>query len=80
VIDPSAALGTIADMLLARIICSDPHCAEELDVSVEELDELDDLVCDCGFGFVLVHVGSLRQSGSVIAFPTQGRTADRRAA
>src|SRR3954463_4246991 len=58
-------------MLLARIVCSDPLCAEELDVSVEELDELDSLICECGFGFVLVDVAELRQIGSVIAFPGQ---------
>jgi hypothetical protein len=67
-------------MLLARIVCSDPRCAEELDVSIEELDELDGLVCECGFGFVLVDVAELRQSGSVIAFPANRGTADRRAA
>jgi hypothetical protein len=78
--DPSAALGTIANMLLARIVCSDPLCAEELDVSVEELDELDSLICECGFGFVLVDVAELPQIGSVIAFPGQDRPADRRVA
>jgi hypothetical protein len=67
-------------MLLARIVCSDPRCAEELDASVEELDELDSLVCECGFGFVLVDVAELRQGGSVITFPVHDRTADRRAA
>jgi hypothetical protein len=67
-------------MLLARIVCSDPRCAEELDVSVEDLDELDALICECGFGFVLVDVAELRQGGSLIAFPAKRGAADRRAA
>ncbi len=43
-------------MLLARITCSDDDCWEEVEVTVETLEELDGLICDCGYGFVLVTV------------------------
>ena len=68
-------------MLLARIICSDPRCTEELEVAVEDLDELDGFVCECGHGFVLMEVAELRRDGgSLLAFPARGRVSERRAA
>jgi hypothetical protein len=68
-------------MLLARIVCSDPECIEELEVAVRELDELDGLVCECGHGFVLMDVAELRQSdASVVSLPARRHTAARRAA
>jgi hypothetical protein len=45
-------------MLLATVICSDPDCTEEVEVSVGVLDELDGLVCECGYGFVLLSVAA----------------------
>jgi hypothetical protein len=47
-------------MLLARILCSDPRCTEELEATVEDLDGLDGYLCDCGCGFVLMAVAELR--------------------
>ena len=47
-------------MLLARIVCSDPRCLEELDVSIEDLEELDRFICECGHGFVLMEVSERR--------------------
>jgi hypothetical protein len=68
-------------MLLARIVCSDPRCTEELEVAIEELDELDGFVCECGFGFVLMEVGELRSTGgSVVSLPKRRRAPERRAA
>ncbi len=68
-------------MLLARIVCSDPDCIEELEVAVEELDELDGFVCECGHGFVLIEVAELRPSGArVVSMPARRPTAERRAA
>ena len=68
-------------MLLARIVCSDPQCTEELEVAVEDLDELDGFVCDCGFGFVLIEVAGLREAGgSVVSLPRRDRTPRRQAA
>jgi len=68
-------------MLLARIVCSDPNCTEELEVTVQQLDELDGFVCECGYGFVLIDVAELRQSGgSLVSIPVRRRTPERRAA
>ena len=68
-------------MLLARIVCSDPECTEELEVAVERLDQLDGFVCECGHGFVLIDVSSLREpGGSVISLPARRPASARRAA
>jgi hypothetical protein len=68
-------------MLLARIVCSDPRCTEELEVTIEEVDQVDDYLCDCGFGFVLMDVAELREAGgTLVALPTRRRSAERRAA
>ena len=46
-------------MLLARIVCSDPRCHEEKEVVVDFVDQLNGLVCECGYGFTLESVSSL---------------------
>ena len=35
-------------MYVARLVCSDPHCAEEVAAETATLRELEPLVCDCG--------------------------------
>jgi hypothetical protein len=68
-------------MLLARIICSDSRCFEELEVGIEDLDELDGIVCDCGHGFVLMEVSELREAAaSVVSLRKRPRIPERRAA
>jgi hypothetical protein len=68
-------------MLLARIVCSDRHCTEELEVAVESLDELDGFVCECGHGFVLTEVSELRESvASVVSLSDRRPAGQRRAA
>lgn len=47
-------------MLLATIACSDPGCEKDLELVIEDLDELEGLVCECGYGFVLSTVSELR--------------------
>ena len=37
-------------MLLARLICSDPACAESVETTGASLAELATLLCDCGYG------------------------------
>ena len=37
-------------MWIARLICSDEGCPEELKAVAETLAELDALACDCGSG------------------------------
>jgi hypothetical protein len=69
-------------MLLVTVVCSDPGCAEEREVVVEDLDALEAIVCDCAHGFVVVAVAE-RDRGeapaSVIELPRR-RTQARRAA
>ena len=70
-------------MLLARIICSDADCTEELEVTVENLDELDRFLCDCGHGFVLVTVSEHREEparGQLVELPRRRASGTRRAA
>jgi hypothetical protein len=39
-----------------KIVCSD--CAEEVDVVVESLDDVEREVCECGYGYVVLSVAS----------------------
>jgi hypothetical protein len=60
-------------MFLARIICSDPGCYEEIEVPIENLDELEGFTCECGHGFVVATVSELaEQAGEVVSIA--GRT------
>jgi hypothetical protein len=65
-------------MLLARILCSDPACDEELEVVVDFVDQVDGLVCDCGHGFVLQSVSSLASKPAPLISLDLRRTAPRR--
>ena len=70
-------------MLLVAVICSDPDCAEEREVAVEELNAIDETCCECGYGFVVVAVSELDQadrSGSLISLPGRRPAPSRRAA
>jgi hypothetical protein len=35
-------------MFVARLVCSDPACAAELDAEASDAAELERLICDCG--------------------------------
>lgn len=70
-------------MFLVTVVCSDPECAEEREVAVEDLDAVDDDICECGHGFVVVAVSELDErpsGGSVVELPARQRRSDRRAA
>ena len=41
-------------MFIARLICSDAHCAEEVSAETATLDELESLVCDCGCALAVI--------------------------
>jgi hypothetical protein len=43
-------------MFLATLICSDESCAEEVELTVGHLVELDAAACDCGCTLVLLAV------------------------
>lgn len=42
------------DMFQVTVVCS--SCAEETDVVVESLDDVDREVCECGYSYVIVSV------------------------
>jgi hypothetical protein len=44
-------------MWQVTIVCSD--CAEETEVAVENLDDIDREVCQCGYSYVVVSVAEL---------------------
>jgi hypothetical protein len=70
-------------MLLVRVVCSDPACFEEREVAVEDLDAIDEHICSCGHGFVVVAVSELdepTQTGSLVPLPEPRRAPRRRAA
>jgi hypothetical protein len=82
--NPSGGLDTIGFVLLAKLICSDSDCYEELEISVDTLLKLDGYVCECGHGFVLASVAELKEpEGDVVSIVTRvepSRIDDRRAA
>ena len=53
-------------MLLAKLVCSDPECVEEIEISVKRLSQLGDFACECGFGFVLESVSELSEPGGEV--------------
>ena len=54
-------------MLLAKLICSDADCTEEIEIAVRHLVQLDGFSCDgCGHGFVLVSVSELAEPGGEV--------------
>ena len=67
-------------MFLVTIVCSDPECIEEREVTVEDLDAVDGYVCECGHGFVVTSVSELDQPGTVVRLPERRPASQRRAA
>ena len=59
-------------MLIARMLCSDPDCAEEQEVVIAELPELDHACCECGFGLVVTSISLVE-----VARPVSGRMSAR---
>ncbi len=51
---PSDAAASIADVYIARLICSDEDCAEEIVAQARTLAELETLACDCGCGLAVI--------------------------
>jgi hypothetical protein len=41
-------------MYVARLICSDQACAEEVVAEARTLEELETLACDCGCGLEVI--------------------------
>ena len=56
---PSVPIPNLPAMFIARMLCSDPGCAEEREVVVAELTELDGACCECGFGLVVTSISQV---------------------
>ena len=46
-------------MWIARVICSGPDCDDELEIVIGSLDELDGLICDCGYGYAFATIAEV---------------------
>ena len=66
-------------MFIVNVICSDENCAEEIEAVVETMEEVDDVVCECECGTVLLSVADLDTGAQVIELRPRGG-AGRRAA
>ena len=58
-------------MYVVHVACSDEHCAEEFETVVERIEDVDDVVCECGNGTVLVSVAELDRDAPVIRLHPQ---------
>lgn len=67
----SGATGTIGDMWQALVVCS--ACAEEAEVLVDDLDDLEREVCPCGYSYVVLSVAAFEpvhaEGGELIELP-----------
>ena len=59
-------------MFIVNVICSDEECAEEIEAVVETMEEVDDLVCECHCGTVLLSVADLDTGAQVIELRPRG--------
>jgi hypothetical protein len=69
-------------MFVARLVCSDPGCAAELDAEAVDAAELERLICDCGCALeVIAWPDWIEEPAEVVTLHTRvrGRT-ERRAA
>lgn len=53
-------------LFLVRLICSDIDCAEALEESVDTLEELDALACDCGCTWELLTVSEAAEEAVLV--------------
>jgi hypothetical protein len=53
-------------MFVVHVTCSDQDCAEEIEAVVDSLEEIDDVVCECGCGTVLVSVAEEQTGATVV--------------
>lgn len=54
-------------MFLATLICSDESCAEQVELAVGHLVELDAAMCDCGCTLVLLALDEWTPAQLVLA-------------
>jgi hypothetical protein len=41
-------MDNICGMFVIDVVCSDPDCAEELEIFAEEIEEAESVACECG--------------------------------
>ena len=46
----------MSSVLVARLICSDPACAEGAEEHAETVEELHAFACHCGCGLEVLHI------------------------
>ena len=51
---PSGASGTVPNVLIARLICSDGDCDAVFEARAQTLGELEALACDCGCALEII--------------------------
>jgi hypothetical protein len=56
-------------MYIVHVTCSDQDCAEEFEAVVETLEEVDDVVCECGCGTVVVSIAEEQTGATVVELP-----------
>jgi hypothetical protein len=54
-------------MWIAHVICSGQECTEELEIVVDTLAELEELNCECGYGFAVLSVAEAELTEVTIA-------------
>ena len=59
-------------MFIVNVICSDENCAEEIEAVVGTIEEVDDIVCECDCGTVLLSVAGLNTGAQVIELRPRG--------
>ena len=64
---PSDPTPIVSPVLVARLICSDPACAEGAEEHAESVEELHAFACHCGCGLEVLHI-----SEAVLLDPPQG--------
>jgi hypothetical protein len=52
-------------MWQVKVICSDEDCAELTEVLVEDLEEVEAVVCECGYSVVVLAVASFEPMTAV---------------
>ena len=67
-------------MFLVNVICSDPDCAEEIEAVVDSLQEIDDIVCECHYGTVLLSIADLDTGAKVVKLQPRSSSSTRRLA
>lgn len=62
------------------VVCSDSNCAEERELNVEDLDDVEREACPCGYSYVVLTVSSFEpvhaEQGELIQLPRRRRLSE----